>query len=104
MKIACEVKGFLYKKLAKEYEMNGRTGTTYMVMLDQGETIETLKVNEEIYNCIEQGNSYTFSAMYNSESQYAQFAVRSVLRKEGFTTTGTMPGHSNASAQTAKAK
>ncbi len=104
MKIACEVKGFVYKKLAKEYDMNGKKGTTYTVMLDQGETIETLKVNEEIYNCIEQGKSYAFNAMYNSESQYAQFAVRSVLCEEVFGTTGAMPGQSNASAQTAKAK
>lgn len=104
MKIECEVKGFVYKKLAKDYDMNGKKGTTYTVMLDQGEIIETLKVNEEIYNRIEQGKSYTFNAMYNSESQYAQFAVRSVLCEEGFTTTGTMPGQPNASAQTAKTK
>ena len=104
MKIACEVKGFVYKKLAKDYDMNGKKGTTYTVMLDQGETIETLKVNEEIYNRIEQGKSYAFNAMYNSESQYAQFAVRSVLCEEVFGTTGAMPGQPIASAQTAKAK
>ena len=104
MKIACEVKGFVYKKLAKDYDMNGKKGTTYTVMLDQGETIETLKISEEIYDCIEQGKSYAFNAMYNSESQYAQFAVRSVLCEEVFGTTGAMPGQPSASAQTAKAK
>ena len=104
MKIACEVKGFVYKKLAKDYDMNGKKGTTYTVMLDQGESIETIKINEEIYNRIEQGKSYAFTAFYNSESQYAQFAVRSVLREEVFCTTGAMPGQPSASAQTAKAK
>lgn len=104
MKIACEVKGFVYKKLAKDYNMNGRQGTTYTVMLDQGETIETLKISEETYDRIEQGKSYTFNGMYNSESQYAQFSIRGVLCEEVFGTTGVMPGQPSASAQTAKAK
>lgn len=92
MKIVCEVKGFVYKKLAKEYELNGKKGVTYTVMLDQGESIETIKINEEMYNRIEQGKAYTFTAFYNSESQYSQFSVRSVLCEETFGTTGTLPG------------
>lgn len=96
MKIVCEVSGYVYKKLEKEYEMNGKSGKTYSIMLDQGDSIETVRISEDIFKEIKQGESYVFGAVYNSESQYAQFAVRSVLGKTNVNTTGTVPARESA--------
>ena len=69
------------KKEATPYVLsNGTKGTTYPVIVDNGEDTETVNVSEDVYKTVEAGEDYVFITDTNSSYNNAKVRLVSVAK------------------------
>lgn len=68
------------KKEPTDYRLNnGTTGKSYKIIFDDYENTEDIKISEEAYNAVNNGDSCLFECEFNSDSERKELKIVRLL-------------------------